>query len=528
MFSHDSCFMQTLPPPIGIASIFRAVGQRRWVTGATRLAIAMTLLLGLMRLPEPLWGDQALFVVGGQAIRDGALLYRDFWDVKQPGIYGLYALAGSLWGFNSVGVHLADLLWMGLLGLVLWQTQKSTFSRSWIAALLPWLCAGTYFAVIDSRQQMQVESLVGLPIYLTIWCNVQAARQPEKRWRWLMLSGVAAGVVLLLKLVYLPLLAALWLVYLLHQVVGQRLAPLPTLWQTSWPLAIGLALPLLPVMIGWIANGTLDIAAYTQLQHPTKMLQNLPRKPLMHLVVALQWAVMRFWPIILLAACGLRHIRRSLNLLTLQLLVWLGLGLAMIVAQSQSWWTYHLVLLLVPISLLAGYGLEALLTVKRGRKLARWVVLLTIGGLAVMNVMAVVDMGTIMVRSGLPFAPAQQLQYQLQKSPLYTEGVQEVALLQSPGALPGKIYVLGNPLLYLLSHRPQAVPLNGWIAEILLPEQWQQLIQQLTLAQTPYVYSNREADRYLSPSFVEFLNQRYTAVQKSEFGTWYQIKGAAA
>jgi hypothetical protein len=516
--------MQILPSPIAIKPTVRSTGQSRWLTWCLALSIGSTLLLGLMRLPEPLWGDQALFLVGGQAIRDGALLYRDFWDLKQPGIYGLFALAGSLFGFTGIGIHVVDLLWMGALGLVLWRTQQSALSRSWIAALLPWLCVGTYFAVIDSRQQFQVESLVGLPLYLCVWFNVQAAQQPAKRWRWLMLSGIMASVVLLMKLVYLPMMVAFWLVYVGHRVGKQHQPLLPTLWQTSWPITIGMALPLLPVLGYWWATNTLDLALYTQLQHPAKMLRALPGKPLGHLLRAIGWAILRFWPMIGLASYAVWRQRQRLNLWTMQLIVWIGLGLGMILAQSQSWWSYHFLLLLVPISVLAAHGLDELLKIQRRRQLARGLVALAIGSLVVLNLRAATDMTQIMVRSGLPLTPTAQLQYQTIKSSLYREAVQEVALIQRPAALPGKIYVIGNPLFYLLAGRSQAVPLIGWIPELMLPEQWQQLIDQLTAAKPNYIYSNRDDTRYFHPSYQKFLDEHYFAAQTSEFGIWHQIK----
>jgi hypothetical protein len=463
--------MQPFQSSIPLTVPWWQTAQRFWLSWLT---IGSTIGLGLLRLPEPFWGDQALFVVGGQAIHDGALLYRDFWDLKPPGIYGLYALAGTLFGFDSVGIHWVDLLWMLTLAIVLWVTLKSRFTRSSVATLLPWLCVGTYFAVIDWRQQMQVESLVGLPLYLMVWFNVQAAQSSAtNRWRWLLRSGIAAGVVLLFKLIYLPLLVALWSVYCGHRVFQQRSPLLPTLWQTSWPLIIGMALPIVPVIGYWWATGTLDLAFYTQILHPPKMLQVLPHKPLGHLVQAFGWALGQFWPIGLLAAYAIRRNGPRLSLLTTQLIVWLGLGLAMIAAQSQSWWTYHFLLLLVPTSILAADGLDALLAVRRRRWMARALVGLTLGALVLLNLMAAVDMTNLMQRSGLPLSPPNQLAYHSLKAPFHSQMAREVAFLQRPEALPGKIYVIGDPTLYLLSGRAQAVALNGWIPEIFLPEQWQ-------------------------------------------------------
>ena len=64
--------------------------------GADRAAIARACgvalvgLLALLHLPYPFDHDQGLFMAGARAMADGARLYVDFWDMKQPGIYWYY------------------------------------------------------------------------------------------------------------------------------------------------------------------------------------------------------------------------------------------------------------------------------------------------------------------------------------------------------------------------------------------------------------------------------------------------------
>jgi Dolichyl-phosphate-mannose-protein mannosyltransferase len=487
-------------------------------------------LFGLLRLAEPLWGDQALFVVGAQTIHQGGLLYRDFWDLKPPGIYGLYTLAGSLFGFTSVGVHTVDYLWMLTLAIVLRRTLTGYFKRQWIASVVPWLMVGSYFALTDFRQQMQVESLIGLPLYLVIWLTLQAAQQPAKRWRWLMLSGVMGGIVMLFKLIYLPLLLALWLVYLIH-IVRQRQPIVPALWQTSWPLAVGGLLPIVPVLLYWQSQGMLGEVFYILVQHPSKLVQTLAPRPISGLVRSVGWFAVKFSPILVLAGFGIYRNLRRLSLLTAQLIAWLGLGLGMILLQSQSWWTYHLMLLLVPLTILAGDGIDwlvdAVRSAQRQGKTDRqyWKVVLggCLGGLAVMQLWATAIVSGNMLQSTLPLTPAMQLQYQIQAAPSYRAVDRDVQFVRRAESLPGPIYVIGSPIVYLLADRAQAVALNGWIPEILLPEQWRQLETQLATARPNYIFVSLEDDVRLEDQFKQFLQQRYGVAQRGEFGTWYQI-----
>ena len=85
-------------------------------------AIAAVLLAGVLSLPRPLGGDQALFLYIAKSIDHGSLLYRDLWDAKQPGIYIFYAVAGNLFGFNDIAVHLLELIVMLALAVVLQRT----------------------------------------------------------------------------------------------------------------------------------------------------------------------------------------------------------------------------------------------------------------------------------------------------------------------------------------------------------------------------------------------------------------------
>src|SRR5262249_7866699 len=82
------------------------VNPRLLGAAMTAGALAIVAALGASRLEQPFHGDQAFFTVGAQKLAHGAVLYRDFWDFKQPGIYWFYEAAGRLFDFSERGVHL--------------------------------------------------------------------------------------------------------------------------------------------------------------------------------------------------------------------------------------------------------------------------------------------------------------------------------------------------------------------------------------------------------------------------------------
>jgi hypothetical protein len=101
----------------------RTVSEGFDVQARTRLCaiagLALVAVLALLHLWYPFDDDQGLFAFGARELAHGARIYADFWDLKQPGIYWYYEVAGSLFGFDEVGIHLFDLGWMLILCLVL-------------------------------------------------------------------------------------------------------------------------------------------------------------------------------------------------------------------------------------------------------------------------------------------------------------------------------------------------------------------------------------------------------------------------
>ena len=83
------------------------------------LVLLVVVLLGTFRLPTPFHGDQALFLLGAQVLNAGGVYYVDFWDLKQPGMFFFFWLAGRTFGFSEVGVHAFELFWLTALAVVL-------------------------------------------------------------------------------------------------------------------------------------------------------------------------------------------------------------------------------------------------------------------------------------------------------------------------------------------------------------------------------------------------------------------------
>ena len=74
--------------------------------------LLMTFVLHLLVIAEPFGRDQGIFAYIGQTILHGGVPYRDAWDHKTPGLYGVYALAFALFGRAMASIHLLEGLFL--------------------------------------------------------------------------------------------------------------------------------------------------------------------------------------------------------------------------------------------------------------------------------------------------------------------------------------------------------------------------------------------------------------------------------
>ena len=122
-----------------------------------------------------------------------------------------FAAGGAVFGFNELGIHLFELLWMLSLGILVRVTAGRYVRCRAVASLAPALTVGNYYALTTGYHLTQTEALIGLPLLLSLVATVKAARLDCRRPRmWLLLSGVCAGIVFVFKAPYLVLPVLFW------------------------------------------------------------------------------------------------------------------------------------------------------------------------------------------------------------------------------------------------------------------------------------------------------------------------------
>lgn len=107
-----------------------------WITG---FLIVFAVLLRIPTLFEPYWyGDEGIYLVLGQMMQRGAILYRDIWDNKPPLLYLLYAVSPTLlWAKISATAFVASTI-VGVFFLtnMILREKKMALLWSTVAAVL--------------------------------------------------------------------------------------------------------------------------------------------------------------------------------------------------------------------------------------------------------------------------------------------------------------------------------------------------------------------------------------------------------
>ncbi|MBN3898570.1 MAG: hypothetical protein HWQ41_25875 [Nostoc sp. NOS(2021)] len=490
------------------------------------LVLIVIVIIGLVHLSFPFDGDQAFFRLGALEMHQGKVLYRDFWDVKQPGIFYFYFLAGTLFGFNEIGIHVFELIYMVFFSIILLLTLKSYFQHRIIASLVPLLTVGVYYIVSGAWHLTQVEALVGFPLFLCLWLTYQSFKhQGKQRFFLLLLSGFFGGIVLIFKLIFLLILLSFWLTILIYSVLIKRQIFLKVFIEISLPISIGIIFPLLVVVSYFAWFNSISILYETFFLYPPRIVANSAFDQ-SNFISAIQWFLGGFYPLVLLAIVAVNvSLRKSKNILTLLLVVWCVFALGVIFLQSAAFWEYHYLLLFVPLGILATKGLDILWQpLKELRSPITTIALIFLLFLPLSYTLT--RKSVILVRNNFALAEDTRFKYQSSFRAKYPSLRSEADFISQPGSLSGDIYVAGDPSIYYFSGRTQATSLRGWALEYFLPEQWPKLLEQLDLSKPPYIFIDDIQGAVIKenfPKMLEFIQQRYRTLRQNSNGIWYII-----
>lgn len=176
---------------------------RRRIGPAVALAAILvgSFALRMAFVHEPFERDEGFYATVAQQILRGALPYRDVIDVKQPGVYYVYAFILAAFGHSVEAVRIFTALYASLTLLLVYAVSRRLFGvrAGLLSALL--------FGIFSTAPRMQasssnVEVFMLLPVLAAFWFVLRYGELG--RWRDIFLAGVCGGLALTLKTVALP------------------------------------------------------------------------------------------------------------------------------------------------------------------------------------------------------------------------------------------------------------------------------------------------------------------------------------
>ncbi len=493
------------------------------------LALIPVWALGILHLPHPFDGDQALIMVGARALEDGGRLYVDFWDNKQPGIYLFYWLAGKLFGFDEVGAHTLELIWYS--GLAVWMTLGlgAYLQRPWLAALVPLASVGLFYGMSDKWHLTQVEALVSLPLFGCLVLSTDLEATGDRQFRRWFLSGLCAGGLVTFKQALAPLAMVIWTVAIVVRLGCDRGAAWRPIATGVAGASLGGAVLLGIVAAGFALHGSLREMMWTTFVFPMEALAKAAATPYSRLTGSIAWFAANTLPVLLLSLLALvawRGVRREV--LTLAILACVLVSGCVILIQRLSWWPYHFCLLLVPLGILGVRGIDALLPDEpwQGR---RWKSALA--GVA----LALLVLGPVLRSLGIKArAFAQEVVRDTSWQGEYQRAIDadekriwEATQFLRDEPTPKPIYVFGNPLYLYLSGRPQAMAAHGWSWETFPPSKWAALPEKLRAARPEWLFTDADYAGLIderSPETRRVVTELYEKRTVTPDGVWFRLK----
>jgi hypothetical protein len=478
----------------------------------------------LLVLRVPFTGDQYFFADAARTLANGGRLYVDIWDIKQPGIFGIYWLASAFGDHTAIAVRGIEILCWALSAALCIDLLRRAGVSAAVAAWAPAVAAVTVLLAAPAWHLSQVESFVPAALLAATW-SVLVLRHPLARWG---VFGVATAFIAWLKLLYVVIPAAIAASVLVAQ---HRAMPLQLLAETGRALvvstlfAVGTLVALLWPLVSLDSIGPLFDANF---RYPLNAFTGLSTASIGRLMRAALWFGATSAPLLLLAPCALRPAR--VEPIRLALLAWIVAAAVCVIAQRFSWWAYHFTLLKLPVALLALLAVHQVLQQRprlQPHAAALMAILFTVTlipsvGQIVSKARAVPSMGR---SSDLPPDVERRL------APGYERIRASAYRFRSYAPVGTTLCVLGDPARAYLSGASCPVAIRYWSEPALNSEKWRDMATALRRERPDVVFLERvarEAITLRAPSVVSWLEADYARLGSNTSGdVWYARQDAS-
>jgi 4-amino-4-deoxy-L-arabinose transferase-like glycosyltransferase len=323
-------------------------------------ALLVVLVLGLPTLIIPFSTDNAIFALGARTILSGHVLYRDFWEIKTPGIYFTYALAFIPFGEHMVSLRLLDIVNTLLATTAIYLLGRRYFGER--AGIFAGSLYGiAYFTLAGLDGLGEAESFVALPVVLSLL--LYQAKPGKAANRGAFLSGVLLGLAVSIKVSAVFYVFALPAIELLFR--EGKLQIVPAARRLSLAAGGFLVMPAV-FTVYLIVGGALKDFIDIQRLHVwpyTSLHWSPPGESYLHFfarvshdyMLANLFLVVPAAGALLIALAGKR--RKEITLLTVLA------AISLITVWSQGkFFRYHYLVMVFPLALMAGFALDEVIS----------------------------------------------------------------------------------------------------------------------------------------------------------------------
>ncbi len=148
----------------------------------------------------PFGYDQAVFSVGGEMVRNGALPIRDFLDTKPPLIFYLYAAASAMFGHHMWAPHAFDVIYQLLACYYFFRVLRRYCSVQ--IAIVAVSLTEIMYAGSGFWMTAQAESFALIPSVLLLDVTLRAIENSSKAFILGITAAVATATLFLLKITF--------------------------------------------------------------------------------------------------------------------------------------------------------------------------------------------------------------------------------------------------------------------------------------------------------------------------------------
>ncbi len=545
------------------------------------LALGIVLLAGGICLPMPFLSDQAIFAVHARQLTHGAVLYRDIFEFRQPGIFIFYAVGGQLFGFTEVGIHGFELIYWLIFSIFALLALRPYYTAAWAAPLVPIFTAVAYYCHAGTFDLTQIEILVSFPILAGWWLIDSADPGTRAGLRRYAAAGLVAAVVVLLKYLYILIILAI-LGYVMRRAL-QRRVPIADVGRCMGAFVVALIVPLLLVVAYFAAREQLGRIWWIYAEFvPNSQLSG--NKSLSDLKFGARHFMIGHAPFLILAFVGCVHaFRRRIRPqwdLVVGMLLWGAAGSVAVLV--QGWWEYKWFLFTVPLGILATVGTEVLVAVPasraktmqlgtivlvvvlaiwasivgahapqvqtrlllsvvigicagmgvellRGRRAQQWSVQLLTASLGVsVGLTAIRPIHKLRVLSSHDFAVTAEAGGSFRRfwSGAYNAADTDLERF-GDRLLPGPLHVFADPVVLFRSNRAPAIPFLGHDPHSYDTRAWREIDRDLRSALPPNIIVDpyhASVIRNRFPAIMELIESRYKVAFVGASGTCYVLR----